>query len=71
MPKLSGRAAQIMASSNKKTKKRTENEFRSQGILEIQEILTNHDGKYGSAIGEQIAQEGEQPEDLKQMPSGT
>ena len=54
MPKLSGRAAQIMASSNKKSKKRTENEFRSQGILEVQEILEMHESKYGSAIGDQL-----------------
>jgi hypothetical protein len=43
-----------MGSSNKKTKKRGVNEFRSQGILEVQEILDGHDSKYGSAIGEQL-----------------
>ena len=54
MPKLSGRAAQIMASSNKQSKKRNENEFRSQGMLEVQEILDMHESKYGSAIGDQL-----------------
>ena len=54
MPKLSGRAAQIMASSNKTNKKRKENEFRSQGVLEVQEILDMHESKYGSAIGDQL-----------------
>ena len=41
-----------MGSSTKKSKKRGENEYRSQGILEVQEILNDHESKYGSAIGE-------------------
>jgi hypothetical protein len=41
-----------MGSSNKKTKKRGLNEFRSQGILEVEEILEGHDSKYGSAIAD-------------------
>ena len=44
----------LMGSNTKKNKKRNENEFRSQGILEVQEILDGHESKYGSAIGEQL-----------------
>ena len=63
IPKLSNRAAQLMGSSSKKTtKKRGENEFRSQGILEVQEILDGHESKYGSAIGEQLGVVQEQEE---------
>ena len=58
MPKLSGRAAQIMSSSAKKNKKRGENEYRSQGLLEVQEILEDHESKYGSAIGDQEPNDG-------------
>ena len=54
-----------MGSSSKKTKKRGENEFRSQGILEVQEILDGHDSKYGSAIGEQLGAVQEQQEEIK------
>ena len=54
-----------MGSSNKKSKKRGVNEFRSQGILEVQEILDGNDSKYGSAIGEQLGAVQEQPEDIK------
>ena len=54
MPKLSGRAAQIMASSSKKNKKRGENDYRSQGVLEVQEILNMHESKYGSAVGDDM-----------------
>jgi hypothetical protein len=43
-----------MGSSNKKTKKRGLNEFRSQGILEVEEILESHDSKYGSAIADML-----------------
>ena len=54
-----------MGSSSKKTKKRGENEFRSQGILEVQEILDGHDSKYGSAIGDQLGAIQEQQEEVK------
>ena len=54
-----------MGSSSKKTKKRNENEFRSQGILEVQEILDGHDSKYGSAIGDQLGAIHEQQEEVK------
>ena len=55
-----------MGSSNtKKSKKRGENEFRSQGILEVQEILDGHESKYGSAIGEQLGAVEEQQEEIK------
>jgi len=54
-----------MGSSSKKTKKRGENEFRSQGILEVQEILDGHDSKYGSAIGEQLGAVQQQKEEIK------
>ena len=54
-----------MGSSSKKTKKRNENEFRSQGILEVQEILDGHDSKYGSAIGDQLGAIQEQQEEVK------
>ena len=56
-PRLSARAAQLMAgsSSKKGNKKRGMNEFRSQGILEVQEILDDHDSKFGSALdGDQL-----------------
>ena len=65
MPKLSGRAAQIMNSSAKKNKKRNENEYRSQGLLEVQEILDDHDSKYGSAIGDQLGMVKESQEEIK------
>ena len=65
IPKLSNRAAQLMGSSTKKNKKRGENEFRSQGILEVQEILDGHESKYGSAIGEQLGPVEEQQEQIK------
>lgn len=54
-----------MGSSNKKTKKRGLNEFRSQGILEVEEILESHDSKYGSAIGDQLGAIQEQHEEVK------
>lgn len=54
-----------MGSSNKKTKKRGLNEFRSQGILEVEEILESHDSKYGSAIEEQLGAIQEQHEEVK------
>ena len=43
MPKLTGRAAQIMASANKMngSKKRNHDEFMSQGILEIEKVLND------------------------------
>ena len=65
MPKLSGRAAQIMNSSAKKNKKRSENDYRSQGLLEAQEILDDHESKYGSAIGDQLGVVQEQQEEVK------
>ena len=54
-----------MGSSTKKSKKRGENEFRSQGMLEVQEILDGHESKYGSAIGEQLDVVREQQEEIK------
>ena len=54
-----------MGSNTKKNKKRNENEFRSQGILEVQEILDGHESKYGSAIGEQLGPVHEQQEEIK------
>ena len=42
----------LIGSSNKKTKKRGLNDFRSQGILEVEEILEDHESKYGSATAE-------------------
>ena len=54
-----------MNSGTKKNKKRGENEFRSQGILEVQEILDGHDSKYGSAIGDQLESVHEQQEEIK------
>lgn len=54
-----------MGSGTKKNKKRGENEFRSQGILEVQEILDGHESKYGSAIGEQLGQVQEQQDEFK------
>ena len=50
------RASQLMAtsSSKKSNKKRGMNDFRSQGILEVQEILDDHDSKFGSAMGDQL-----------------
>ena len=54
MPSLSARANQIMASSSKKNKKRNINEFRSQGVLEVSQILDDHENKYGSAVADQL-----------------
>ena len=54
-----------MNSSNKKNKKRSENEYRSQGLLEVQEILDDHESKYGSAIGDQLGVVQEQKEEVK------
>ena len=42
------------SSSKKGNKKRGLNDFRSQGILEVQEILDDHDSKFGSAMGDQL-----------------
>ena len=43
MPKLTGRAAQIMASANKMkgSKKRKHDEFMSQGILEVEKVVND------------------------------
>ena len=40
--------------SKKNSKKRGVNDFRSQGVLEVNEILEAHESKYGSAIGDQL-----------------
>ena len=44
------RASQLMAtsSSKKSNKKRGMNDFRSQGILDLHEILDDNDSKFGS-----------------------
>ena len=54
-----------MNSSAKKNKKRNENEYRSQGLLEVQEILDDHESKYGSAIGDQLGMGRESQEEIK------
>ena len=54
IPKLSNKAALLMASSSKKNKKRSLNDFRSQGVLEVNQILDDHENKYGSALADQL-----------------
>ena len=46
-------------------KKRNENEYRSQGMVEVQEILDAHESKYGSAIGDQLDVVQEQQQEIK------